>query len=228
MTLGFLGKKLGMTQRFTDNGNLIPVTVLLAGPCTVVQKKTADRDGYSALQLAFEPLNKPGKVTRALKGHFSKAKTQMFKHLKEFRVEDVEKFNVGDELSVKGFVVGDLLNVRGRTKGRGFQGVVKRHGKHGGGSSHGSHFHRAPGSIGMCTDPGRVIKNMGMPGHMGNEVRTIKNLAVIDIDIDNNLVFVKGAVPASKNGLVTILNRATGFEKRFEKTKDEGRETKSE
>lgn len=215
--LGYLGRKLGMTQKFDEKGDAIPVTVIKCGPCTVIDKRTKERDGYCALQLGFEEEKKAQKVSKSLKGHFQKAKTPLFKQLGELRTGDIENINVGDSLNIGMMQVGDNVNVVGTTKGRGFQGVIKRHGKSGGAASHGSHFHRAPGSIGMCADPSRVIKGMGMPGHMGTARRTLKNLKVIEIDLENNLLFVKGAVPGSRNGLVMVTNTKAKISDRLKK-----------
>jgi large subunit ribosomal protein L3 len=202
--LTLYGKNLGMTQEFAENGDMVPVTVIQCGPCIVVQKKTVDKEGYCALQLGFDEIKKAQRVNRPRKGHFQKAKTPMFRRLGEYRADDLDDVNVGDSLSVELFQIGDLLNIRGKSKGRGFQGVIKRHNKSGGAASHGSHFHRTTGSIGMCADPAKVIKGMRMPGHMGSEFKTIKNLKVIAIDAENNLLFVKGAVPGAKNGFLKI------------------------
>lgn len=228
MTLGLMGKNLGMTQKFDEHGDMVPVTVIKCGPCAVVQKKVLEKEGYWALQLGFDEVKKAQRLNRARKGLFQKAKTPLFKHLGELRLEKDEGVNVGDTLGVNLFQVGDSIKVRGKTKGRGFQGVIKRHGKSGGGASHGSHFHRAPGSIGMCTDPARVIKNMRLPGHMGDDFRTVKNLKVVEIDVENNLLFVKGAVPGSKNGLLTLTNTAATLSERLPKKEVPKAEEKAE
>lgn len=218
--LTLYGKNLGMTQKFAENGDCIPLTVIQCGPCVVVQKKTVEKEGYNALQLGFEEMKKAQSLNRPKKGHFAKAKTPMYRWLGEYRTDNIEVVNVGDSLNVDLFQVGDNLNIRGKTKGRGFQGVMKRHNKSGGAASHGSHFHRAPGSIGMCTDPARVIKGMRLPGHMGNVYRTIKNLKVVGIDVENNLLFVKGAVPGSKNGYLRITNPTVELQERFKKAEE--------
>ena len=212
---GMLGKKMGMTQHFKGNGDLVPVTMIECGPCTVIQRKTLKKEGYNAIQLGFSNIEKLQRVGKAKKGHFQRAKTPIFSHLGEYRMNDIEMVKVGNTLKVDLFKIGDRLNVRGRTIGRGFQGVIKRHGKSGGGASHGSHFHRTPGSIGMCTSPARVIKNMKLPGQMGNVYRTIKNVEIIDIDVENNLLFVKGSVPGSKNGLLRITNAYANLKDRL-------------
>lgn len=216
--LTLYGKKLGMTQKFVENGDLIPVTVIQCGPCTVVQKKTKKKEGYNALQLGFDEVKKLQRVNRSKKGHFQKAKTPVFRYVSEIRTEDVDLLNVGDSITAEVFHTGDKLNIRGLTKGRGFQGVIKRHGKHGGGAAHGSHFHRAPGSIGQNSSPARVIPGMKMPGHMGDEFKTIKNLEVISVE--NNLLFVKGAVPGAKNGLLRITTPKVKLVDRFKKKEE--------
>lgn len=212
-----LGKKIGMTQKFDESGDLIPVTIIKCGPCVVVYKKTKKKEGYEALQLGFEEAKKIQNVNRAQKGHFKKAKTAVFKNLTECKVGAEVDLNVGDALDVSLFQKGDKIKVSGVVKGRGFQGVIKRHGKSGGCSTHGSHFHRAPGSIGMCTYPGRVIKNMKLPGHMGTNNKTIKNVKVVEIDVENNLMFVKGAVPGCNTGLLKITNDSVKLSERFKK-----------
>jgi large subunit ribosomal protein L3 len=201
--LGLIGKKIGMTRIFVKEGEVVPVTVVELGPCTVVQKKIAEGDGYNALQLGFGRA-KPKNVTKACKGHFEKAKLPYFKHLKEFRTEKAGDFNVGDELLVSAFKEGEKVNIIGRTKGKGFQGVIKRHGKHGGPASHGSDFHRRPGSIGMRTWPSRVPKNMGMAGHMGDEQVTIEGLEVVKVRLEDNVLLVKGAVPGATDSILFV------------------------
>lgn len=218
---GLPGKNLGMTQKFDDNGDMVPVTVIKCGPCTVVQKKTREKEGYGALQLGFEEVKKLQSMNRPRKGHFQKAGTPIFKYLSECRLED-DKLKVGDQVGAGVFEVGDFLNIRGTTKGRGFQGVMKRHGKSGGGASHGSCFHRAPGSIGMNSDPARVIKNMKLPGHMGTDLVTIKNLKLLDIDQENSLLFVKGSVPGHRNGLVKIALASGDLTLRLSKKQEAG------
>lgn len=219
---GLLGKNLGMTQKFDDKGDMIPVTVIRCGPCTVVQKKSREKEGYNAIQFGFEEVAKIQRVNRPRKGHFQKAGTGVFRYLSECRVEDIEGVNIGDRFGVEVFQVGDRVCIRGKTKGRGFQGVIKRHGKSGGPGSHGSHFHRIPGSIGMRTDPGRVIKNMKLPGHMGSDYVTIKNLELVDIDTEGGFLFVKGSVPGCKNGLVDVLPSSADFGERLRKKGEKG------
>ena len=207
MGFGFLAKKEGMTQLFRDNGEPVSVTVLRAGPCVVTQRKTKDANGYNAIQLGFEEL----KAERVAKPRRNKS----YRYLREARTELAEQFAVGQVLTVVGFQKGEFVHVQGVTKGRGFQGVMKRHGKHGGPGAHGSHFHRTTGSIGMRTWPGRVLKNTRLPGHMGDVTRTIRNLEVVDMDPGLHLLFVRGAVPGARNQLVRVVSTAPDFAKRF-------------
>jgi large subunit ribosomal protein L3 len=213
--LGFMGKKLGMTQVFDANGELTPVTVIEVGPCTVVQRKTVETDGYNALQLGFGK-RKPKGMPKALRGHFEKKGLPLFTHLHEFRTERASAFAVGDQLLAAGFKAGDVVNVSGTTKGRGFQGVIKRHGKHGGPAAHGSDFHRRPGSIGMRTWPGRVPKNMKLPGHMGDEKVTTRGLTVVAVRAEDNALLLKGAVPGARGGLLVLTPVSAEFEGRPE------------
>lgn len=192
---GLIGRKLGMTQLFNEAGHLVPVTVIQAGPCSVVRKKTRERDGYESIQLGFEPVS----------DHKKKRKNpRMFRVLREFRVEDGAGFDAGQVLTVTLFKSSDIVHVVGTSKGRGFQGVMKRHGKAGGPASHGSRFHRTTGSIGQRTWPGEVFKNMKLPGHMGDERVTVRNLQVVGIREEDNLLLIRGAVPGCKNSLVLI------------------------
>lgn len=213
--LGLIGKKVGMTQVFDENGDMIPVTVLRIGPCTVVQKKVDESDGYAALQLGFGAA-KPKKVAKPLRGHFEKRKLPIFKHLREFRTDKASEFEVGQELFAGAFKAGERVSVTSRSKGRGFQGVMKRHGKHGGPASHGSDFHRRPGSIGMRTWPARVPKNMKMPGHMGDERVTIKGLEVVEVRAEDNLVLLRGSVPGATGALLYVTPMGEGLEGRAE------------
>lgn len=200
---GLLGKKVGMTQVFIENGNVVPVTLIEAGPCYVVQKKTKDTDGYNAVQLGFDEVGER-KLSKPEQGHLNKADAPMLKHLTEFRGSD-DNLEVGQKVDASIFEVGDLVDVVGTSKGKGFAGVVKRHHFAGGMKTHGqSDRHRAPGSIGAGTTPGRVVKGMRMAGRMGGERVTATNLEVIIVDPDRNLVAVKGAVPGAKNGLVIL------------------------
>jgi len=203
MKKGLIGKKLGMTQIFWDDGSVIPVTAIEAGPCVVIQKKTGDTDGYDAVQLGFDRVKEKA-VTKPLKGHFKKADKGCFRTLREFKLESTDEYEVGSELKADIFQVGDYVDVVGTTKGRGFAGVVKRHGFRGGRATHGSMFHRAPGSIGSSAWPSRVFKGKRLPGHMGNRRQTVQNLMVVGVRPEQNLILVKGAVPSSTNGIVLI------------------------
>jgi large subunit ribosomal protein L3 len=198
-----------MTQLFDESGKAVPVTVIEAGPCPVVQRKTAGSDGYEAIQIGFRSEPKAKKVTKPLKGHFDKAKVAPMKHLKEFRLESPEtaEYAVGQVLTVALFQVGEKVRVTGVTKGKGFQGGVKRWGYLGGPETHGSMFHRAPGSIGASSFPSRVFKGHHMPGRMGGETITLKGLKVVKVIPEQNLVLVRGAVPGPSGGLLTILKR---------------------
>ena len=197
------GKKLGMTQVWTENDDLIAVTVIQAAPNKVVQVKTAETDGYEAVQLGFGAI-KPKKVNRPMAGHFAKHGTEPTRYLREVRVENASEYKPGDEQTVAAFADVKKVDVTGVSKGKGFQGVIRRHGFGGGPGGHGSHFHRAPGSIGMCATPSRVLKGMRMAGHMGCDTVTVKNLDIVRIDEDQNLILVKGAVPGGKNALVRV------------------------
>jgi large subunit ribosomal protein L3 len=212
---GILGKKLGMTQVFNKEGRCVPITVIQAGPCTVIQKKTMEIDGYTAVQLGFEEIEFR-KLGRAMKGHFQKKNQKAFRWLKEFRTPQLESYNVGQILTAKQFKTGDFINVTGVSKGKGFQGVIKRHHKAGGPKSHGSCFHRSTGSIGQRTFPGKVFKNMKLPGHLGDRQVTVKNLEVVEIRPEENLIFIKGAVPGGPNAFLVINNLAQDFEQRKE------------
>ena len=199
---GILGKKIGMTQIFTEHGEVIPVTVVEAGPVVVTQVKTTENDGYTAIQVGFgdakeKSLNKPQK------GHLAAANT-LKKHLKEFRVDSVEEYTVGQEIKADLFAAGELIDVTGISKGKGFQGPIKRHGQSRGPESHGSRYHRRPGSMGACSYPGRVFKNKKLAGHMGSVKVTVQNLEVVRVDADKNFILVKGAIPGAKGSVVTI------------------------
>jgi large subunit ribosomal protein L3 len=203
MTTGILGKKLGMSQVFDTEGKVIPVTVIEAGPCTVIQRKTARVDGYDAVQIGFRQ-TKAAKVGKPMLGHFQKAGKGTFSALQEIRVEAAEALDIGAEIKVDIFKEGDVVDVMGHSKGRGFTGVMKRWNFRGGPATHGSMHHRAPGSIGASAYPSRVIKNMKMGGQYGNERVTILNLRVVGVEPEKNLLLVRGAVPGAKNGLVYI------------------------
>ena len=201
---GIIGKKLGMMQYFNEEGNVIPVTVIQAGPCYVIQKKTEEQDGYEAVQIAFEP-QKMQRANKPLTGHFKKAGKGVFNHLKEFKVKNLDEVEIGQTVTVNDlFQVGDFVHVSGKSKGKGFAGVVKKYGFGGGRASHGSTVHRSPGAIGSSAYPGRVIKNKKLPGHMGDYNLSIKNLQIVDIREDENLIMIKGAVPGHKNSVVYI------------------------
>ncbi len=203
MIRALLGKKLGMTRLFGEGGKTIPVTVIKVGPCYVIQKKTLEKEGYNALQLGFEE-KKESKINKPLKGHFMKAGTPCFAYLREVKVEDLDAFEVGQEIKADIFQIGEKVHIRGISKGKGFQGTMKRWGFGGGRASHGSKFHRAPGSIGCNTTPGRVVKGRRLPGRMGGEMVTVKNLEVVDVRPEFDVVVVKGAVPGPKNSLLKI------------------------
>lgn len=205
--IGLLGKKTGMTRIFDDNGNVIPVTIIEAGPCYVTQIKTKEKDGYSAVQLGFDD-KKPKNVNKPLLGHFNKAKVTPTRVLSEFRNFDLKEIKIGQEISVDIFSVGDKLSVQGISKGKGFQGVVKRHGFGGGPVTHGqSDRLRAPGSIGASSFPSRVFKGQRMAGRMGGTKVTIRNLQVVKIDKEQNLIFVKGAIPGHINSYVKLIKK---------------------
>jgi large subunit ribosomal protein L3 len=204
MVEGIIGKKIGMTQIFDDEGNVIPVTVIKAGPCTIIQKKTKEKDGYEALQLGLveeKPKKHPNKPEQ---GHFKKSGSPVLKVLREVKYQGPEELKEGDQVLVDIFEVGEKVHVVGISKGKGFQGVVKRHGFAGGDAAHGSMFHRAPGSIGASSFPSRVIKGMRMGGRMGGDRVTVRNLKVVQVDKENHLLLVKGAVPGANGGIVLI------------------------
>ena len=199
---GILGRKIGMTQIFTEAGEVVPVTVVEAGPVVVTQVKTIENDGYNAVQVGFvdakeKSLNKPQK------GHLAAANT-LKKHLKEFRVESVDAYTVGQEIKADVFAAGEMIDVTGISKGKGFQGPIKRHGQSRGPESHGSRYHRRSGSMGACSYPGRVFKNKKLAGHMGSVKVTVQNLEVVRVDADKNFILVKGAIPGAKGSVVTI------------------------
>jgi large subunit ribosomal protein L3 len=206
MVNGLIGKKVGMTQLLQDDGTVVPVTVIQAGPCIVVQKKTAAKDGYDAVQLGFVEFVKPKRVNKAMTGHFKKTGNGAApaRILRETRVSGDEAPKAGDKVMVDIFRNGEIVDIIGTSKGRGFAGLIKRHHFRGGRASHGSMFHRAPGSIGASAFPSRVIKGMRMAGHMGNERVTVRNIQVARIDQENNLLFVRGAVPGPAGGYVLV------------------------
>ncbi|MFR2847210.1 MAG: 50S ribosomal protein L3 [Hungatella hathewayi] len=203
MKKGILATKVGMTQIFNEDGVLTPVTVLLAGPCVVTQVKTAENDGYNAVQVGF--VDKRAKlVSKPLKGHFDKAGVSYKRYVREFKFENASEYSVKDEIKADIFATGDKIDVTAISKGKGFQGAIKRHGQSRGPMAHGSKFHRHAGSNGACSDPSKVFKGKGMPGQMGNKRITIQNLEIVKVDAENNLILVKGAVPGPKKSLVTL------------------------
>lgn len=195
---------MGMSQVFDEEGRLVPVTVIEAGPCVVVQKKTADTDGYEAIQVGFKPV-KENKVNRPLRGHFAAAKVQPFRYIREFRLENVNDFQVGQELKVDMFQPGETVDVIGISRGHGFAGGIKRHGFRRGPMAHGSKYHRRPGSLG-AKGPARVFKGRRLPGRLGSDRVTIQNLEVVRVDPERNLLLIKGSVPGVRNNLITIRN----------------------
>ena len=202
------GKKIGMTQLFDENDRVVPVTVIVAEPNKVCQVKTAATDGYEAVQLGFGAVKqyKSGeyKINKPMAGHFAKQGTEPTRYLREVRVENAGEYKVGDLQTVEAFADVKKVDVTGTSKGKGFQGVIKRYGFGGGPGGHGAHFHRAPGSIGQCATPSRVFKGLKLPGHMGVDTVTVKNLEVVRIDEEQNLILVKGAIPGGKNGVVRV------------------------
>ena len=203
MEKAIIGKKVGMTQIFDEKGLVVPVTVIEAGPCVIAQVKTVETDGYNAIQLGYGDV-KENRINRPEKGHFAKAKITAKKHLREFRVSDVADAIIGNEVKADVFVAGDKIDVQGTTKGKGFQGVIKRHGQHRGPMGHGSMYHRRPGSMGSTSTPGRVFKGKKLPGHMGVQTVTIQNLDVVKVDTDKNVILVKGSVPGPKGAILKI------------------------
>jgi large subunit ribosomal protein L3 len=205
--MGILGKKVGMTRVYDEVGQAVPVTVIEAGPCKVLQVKTAAIDGYSAIQVGFGD-KKASRVNKAISGHLKKSDSDGYYFIREFRVEDDSAYQVGQEVTLDTVMkVGDKVDVQGTSKGRGFQGVIKRHGFSGGGSGHGSMFHRAPGSIGCSAYPARVVKGKKMPGRMGNDTVLRKNVVVVDVRSEENVVLLKGPLPGAKNGLLKIFKK---------------------
>ena len=203
MKKAIIGRKLGMTQIFDENGAVIPVTVVEAGPCAVTQVKTVEKEGYDAVQLGFGEV-KDKHINKPEKGHFAKAKLPNKKHLREFRLEDISTYKVGDEVKADIFEAGEKVDVQGTSKGKGFQGVIKRHGQHRGPMGHGSMYHRRPGSMGPTSTPGRVFKGKKLPGHMGRVTVTVQNLDVVRVDMDKNVLLIKGSVPGAKGAILKI------------------------
>ena len=205
MKKAILGKKLGMTQIFDENGKVIPVTVIEAGPCVVVQKKTTENDGYEAIQVGFGDIREK-LLTKADKGHFAKAGVAIKRYVREFRLEDAASYEVGQEIKADVFAAGEKVDVSGVSKGKGFQGTIKRWNAHRGPETHGSKFHRAVGSMGGSSDPSRTFKNKKLPGHMGNVNTTVLNLKVAKVIAEKNLILIRGGVPGPNKGLVVIRN----------------------
>ena len=204
MKKGIIGKKIGMTQIFDETGKVVPVTVVEAGPCTIVQKKTAQNDGYEAVQMGYGDA-KANKVSKPQKGHFDKADVAPKKSLREFRFDDCSSYNIGDIIKADMFACGDAIDVCGVSKGKGYQGAIKRHHQKTLRHTHGTGpVGRQPGSMGAISDPSRIFKGKGMAGHMGAEQVTVQNLEVVKVDVENNLIAVKGAIPGPKGGLVVI------------------------
>lgn len=214
MVNGLIGKKIGMTQVFLEDGRAVPVTVLQAGPCVVVQRKTAERDGYEAAQLALIEKRPLRNANKPQQGHFAKADVPPARVLREFSISEGEDPAPGQAVDCGMFEVGQKVNITGANKGRGFQGVIKRHNFGGGRASHGSMFHRAPGSIGQSAYPSRVFRGMRFPGHMGNRRITTKGLEVVQVDVEKNLLLVKGSVPGARGSLVLIRRPLTAKKKR--------------
>ena len=206
MQKGIIGKKIGMTQIFDEAGKIVPVTVVEAGPCVVVQKKTVEKDGYEAVQLGYGEI-RAKRVNKPLQGHFKKADVAMKRTLKEFRLADISAINVGDIVKADVFAEGDVVDVSGTSKGHGFSGTIKRHNGHRLKETHGTGpVHRQAGSMGACSSPSRIYKGKGMAGHMGAEQVTVQNLEIVKIDTENNLIAIKGAVPGPKGGIVYIVD----------------------
>ena len=203
MSVGLIGRKIQMSQVFDDKGEFIPVTIVEAGPCVVVAKKTQDKDGYSSLQLGFKDV-KESKINKPVAGHFKKADIKFKRYLREFRISDIDNYQVNQEFKADVFKEGDYIDVSGISKGKGFAGVIKRYHWKGGGASHGSMFHRAPGSLGQSSDPSRVFKGHGLPGRMGGEQVTTQNLKVVKVDVRQNKLLIEGAVPGRKGTLLII------------------------
>ena len=200
---GIIGKKIGMTQIFDEKGNVIPVTVVETAGNVVTQVKTVETDGYNSIQLGYGDV-KTKHINKPLEGHFKKAGVENKKHLREFRTDDAQNYKVGDEVKVDIFASGEKVDVQGTSKGKGFQGVIRRHGQHRGPMTHGSMYHRRPGSMGQRSTPGRVFKGKKLPGHMGRVTVTIQNLEVVKVDTDKNVLLLKGSVPGAKGAILKV------------------------
>lgn len=203
MKKAIVGKKVGMTQMFLSDGTMIPVTVVEAGPCPVVQKKTVEHDGYDAIQVGFAEIRE-SLCNKPRKGHFDKAGVKAMRYLKELKLDDAASYEVGQIITADMFETGDRVDIMGKSKGKGFAGVIKRHNQGRGRKTHGSHSYRLPGAMSACSDPSKVFKTKKLPGHMGSEAVTIQNLEVVRVDKDRNLLLVKGAVPGAKGGMVVL------------------------
>ena len=203
MKKGIIGKKIGMTQIFDEKGNVIPVTVIETAGNVVAQIKTVETDGYDAIQLGYGEV-KDKHINKPEAGHFAKAKLANKKHLREFRLDSIDGYKVGDEVKADIFATGEKVDIQGTSKGKGFQGVIKRHGQHRGPMGHGSMYHRRPGSMGSTSTPGRVFKGKKLPGHMGRVTVTIQNLDVVRVDMDKNVILVKGSVPGAKGAILKV------------------------
>ncbi|WMJ80339.1 50S ribosomal protein L3 [Clostridium sp. MB40-C1] len=203
MKKAIIGRKLGMTQIFDENGKVVPVTVVEAGPCVVIQKKSEEKDGYNAIQIGFGEIREK-LVNNPVKGHFAKAGVALKRIVKEFRLENIDEYEVGNEIKAEAFVAGDKVDVSGVSKGKGFQGTIKRWNMHRGPMAHGSKYHRAVGSMGAASYPARTFKNKKMPGHMGNKKTTVLNLQVVKVMPEKNVILIKGGIPGPNKGYVVI------------------------
>ena len=203
MKKAILGKKIGMTQMFLSDGTMIPVTVIQAGPCPVVQKKTVESDGYEAVQVGFADVREK-LVNKPVRGHFAKANIKPLRYLRELKLDDTSSMEVGQVIKADTFEVGDKVDISGKSKGKGFQGVIKRFNQNRGRMSHGSHYHRRVGSMSACSSPSRVFKTKNLPGHMGAVNVTIQNLEIVRVDAERDLLLIKGAVPGPKGSVVTV------------------------
>lgn len=209
MNKAIVGKKIGMSQIFNEDGKVIPVTVVEAGPCPVVQKKTVEKDGYEAIQVAFGTINSKN-VNKPVAGHYKKAGVEPKRILKEFKFDNCASYEIGAEIKADIFAVGDKVDISGTSKGKGFSGTIKRHNFHIGPMAHGSGYHRGVGSMGSCSSPSRVFKNKKMPGQYGNTKCTVQNLQIVKVDAERNILLVKGAIPGAKGGLVIVKQSCKG------------------